>query len=215
MADVARDARDGEKRLRDDVEVLASTKFWRARDGRARREAHDRDARHRREIRVDRPSPPRRRGDDTDDAGAPIPVRSYLFRFAARANAKVDPPRLAFTSDLPKAPPVVPPHAIQAVDGSGTGAIEGELVLAGFGVSTAEWTTTARPTSKGYFRRHPPRAPPVPDKSDAELYELSKFRDLLGAAAQGDRCDAPSPRRRRRSRCRRSTRKASICRRSC
>ena len=78
-------------------------------------------------------------GDATDDAGAPLGERSYLYRFSARPNAKVDPPKLSFTTDGADPPKALPAGSIQAVDGSGSGEITAELVAAGFGVSTPEW----------------------------------------------------------------------------
>lgn len=178
MSDVARDA-EGEARLRADVEVLASTKFG----GRGTGEP---GAKLTTAMIAERfaslgLAP---RGDSTDDAGAPLAVPSYLFRFAAKANAKVAPPTLTFTSDLPKAPPPVPPGGLQAVDGSGTGVAEGDLVAVGFGVSTAEWDDYGDADVEGKIVVVRRGAPPIPEKTPDDLYELSKFRRKIRAARQ-------------------------------
>ena len=127
-------------------------------------------------------------GDATDEHGAPLGERSYLYRISAKPNANVDPPKLAFTSDLPTAPATVPPGAIQTVDGSGTGEVSAALGEVGFGVSSADWDDYAGVDVEGKIVLIRRGAPPIPKKTDGELYELS-----LGS----HRCQRVLDRRRR------------------
>ncbi|MFO0618745.1 MAG: M20/M25/M40 family metallo-hydrolase [Polyangiaceae bacterium] len=168
---------EGEARMRADIEVLASERF-------AGRATGEEGARLTTEMIAERfrslgLAP---RGDATDDKGAPLATPSYLYRFSAQPNADVDEPSLTLVSDASTTAPKVPPRSIQVVDGSGSGEVTAPLVEVGFGVSTEGWDDYAGANVEGRIVVVRRGAPPIPGRTESELYELSKFRRKIRIA---------------------------------